>query len=278
MLICSILEIERKTNEFMIFIICAMKCEASPIISMLKLMPDEERNWIYTGDGYHLVITGVGEKNVRDKLAGLPMPVNRKTDIFINIGVCGCVDESYPLGSVFLIDEIHYENGSIPYYPDLLVKSDIPSAGCTTYSKVKTDRDCPTLLAEMEAFAFYSECLRYVKSDRIHLLKIVSDYMVLSELTKNDISGFVHKSRSLINKFIAALREYPEETAHPDYSNYYDLYKFTTSIRTELDRLNMYYFYKHGNFPGPDIYEETKEPSNKKESLKIYHDIEKQLI
>lgn len=255
-----------------------MKCEASPIINMLKLKPEPEKTGVYTGDGFCLLITGIGSANVHEALTLLPLSVDCNGDIFINIGVCGCIDESYSVGSVFLIDEIHDENGSIPYYPDLLVNSGIPSAGCTTYTKVKTDKDCPTLLAEMEAYAFYCECLKYVKSDRIHLLKIVSDYMVLSGLTKNDISGYIHKNRSVIRKYIDALIDYPEETTQPDYSNFYDSYKFTASIRTELDRLNMYYFYKHNKFPGPDIYEGIKKPGSKKESLRIYNDIKKQLL
>lgn len=255
-----------------------MKCEASLIINLLNLKPDLKKRGIYTGNEFCLIVSGIGTDCVKNTFAQFPEPVDRNGDLFINIGVCGCTNETYSIGSVFLVNDIHSETNSIPYYPDMLIKSNIPEAGCTSYSGLKTDLDCPTLLADMEAYAFYNECLKHVTSDRIHLLKIVSDYMEPSQLTKNDISGIVHKAVPTIQNYISALQKYKKTESLPDYSIYYDKYKFTASIKTELNKLNMFYFYRNNLFPDSEIYNGFLKPNSKKESLRIYNDIKKQLL
>jgi hypothetical protein len=102
--------------------------------------------------------------------------------------------------------------------------------------------------------------------------------MVLSGLTKNDISGYINKNKLIIDKYISKLMDYPEETLSPDYTGYYDIYKFTASIRTVLDRLNMFFYSKEGHFPGTDIYNGFKRPGSKKESMRIYDEIRKRLL
>ncbi|MDX1358618.1 MAG: hypothetical protein R3232_07300 [Clostridia bacterium] len=181
-------------------------------------------------------------------------------------------------GTAYIINEIRNGDGSRPQYPDMLFETGLPEAGCTTYSAPKLDNDCPTLLADMEAYEFYRAAVSRSDSSSVHVIKVVSDHMNLSGLTKNDISGFIYSNRDIIWKFISHLSEISENRTSLEYSEYYDKYRFTGSLRFELDKLNEYHRLKYGRIPDSGIYGGFPAPSGKKESMRIFNEIRKRLL
>jgi hypothetical protein len=260
----------------MIFILCAMKCEASPLINLLDLKPSESDKGTYTAPGFHLVITGIGPENMKKTMYGFPAAA--RDDVYINIGVCGCADTSVKKGTAYAINEIRNSDGSRPQYPDMLAETGLPEAGCTTYGAPKLDIDCPTLLADMEAYEFYRTAVSRSDSSSVHVVKVVSDHMNLSGLTKNDISGYIQSNRDIIRKFINRISALSEKRTSLEYSAYYDKYRFTGSIRIELDKLNEYHRLRYGRIPGSGIYGGFPVPSDKKESMRIFNDIRNRLL
>ncbi|MCK5757586.1 MAG: hypothetical protein KAH14_00725 [Clostridiales bacterium] len=262
----------------MIFIICALKCEASPLISTFKLKLSSNNKKCYQSDDVTLYVSGVGSENIQKSMTTLSHLENKSCNIFINIGVCGCNDRSIQRGSAFLINEICCDSSSIPHYPDMIISSTFSESACTTYSSVKTDSNCPTPLADMEAYTFFEEALKHTNSNNIHIIKIVSDYMDSPDITKNEISGFINGNRREIFEHVSSLRIALNTIISDDYSDFYDSYKFTASMRIELNRLNKYRLLRYKKEPGSEIYGGFNTPIDKKESMRIFHEIKKQLI
>ena len=262
----------------MIFIICALKCEASPLITTFKLKPTANNRKCYQYEDISLYVTGVGSENIHRSMTTLSSLENRSRNIFINIGVCGCNDRAIHKGRAFLINEICSDNCGIPLYPDMIINSTFSESACTTYSSVKTDSDCPTPLADMEAYTFFEEALKHTNSNNIHIIKIVSDYMDSPDITKNDISGFINGNRREIFEYVSSLRIALNPIIPDDYSDFYDSYKFTTSMRMKLNRLNKYRLIRYKKEPGSEIYGGFNTPIDKKESMRIFHEIKKRLI
>lgn len=262
----------------MISIICALKCEASPLISAFKLKPSANNRKCYQSDDVTICVSGVGSKNIQRTISALTDLDKNTCSIFINIGVCGCNDKSVSRGSAFLINKICNDSGDTPHYPDMILSSAFSESACTTYSSIKTDNECPTRLADMEAYEFYKEALKHTNSNNIHVIKIVSDYMDSSEITKNEISGLINSNRDEIFDYVSSIRNTFNPLTPDNYSDFYDLYKFTTSMCIELNRLNKYRLLRYKKEPGSEVYGGFNPPADKKESMRIFNEIKKRLI
>jgi len=258
-------------------IICALKCEAAPLAGSLELDLVRAPFKHYSGNSFRILVSGPGKENIIESVrdaAGEFGP----GQCFINIGIAGCSDTSVKPGQLFLINEINSSEGSIPHYPDMIAASSISEASICTYDKPVLNTETNSLLADMESYWFYNECIRFVKSSRIHLLKIVSDYMSPGTVTKELVSSLIHKKASRIIEYIDAAKRIGYEEACRDFSNFYSKYRFSVSICKELDKLNSYYFHREGRWPDESIYEETGAPADKKESMEIYNEIRKKLL
>lgn len=262
----------------MIFIICALKCEASPLISMLGLRPSRERGSHYTAPGIFLAVSGPGMENIRKTINSSASLYKNPHDSIINIGVCGCTDESIAPGSMYSINQIRNYTDDAILYPDMLIDSTIQEAGCTSYDKPLTSSGCPTLLADMEAYWFFESAARHFGSSRIHIIKVVSDHMEPSGLTKNDISRLINMNRTKIGIFIDSVSRLPEPPVAAGLDYYYDKYRFTRAMRIELDRLNIYHKLKYGDIPDKDIYAGFSIPNEKKDCMRIFNEIKTRLV
>ncbi|MCD6321917.1 MAG: hypothetical protein J7L77_02710, partial [Clostridiales bacterium] len=98
------------------------------------------------------------------------------------------------------------------------------------------------------------------------------------DITKNDISGFINGNRREIFEYVSSLRIALNPIIPDDYSDFYDSYKFTTSMRMKLNRLNKYRLIRYKKEPGSEIYGGFNTPIDKKESMRIFHEIKKRLI
>lgn len=262
----------------MIFILCALKCEATPLTAGLGLDPYEKEVKFFQNGNKILLVSGTGEQRIRKAVAITRNLSKNSDDIYINIGVCGCRDENVRPGTSFLINEIVPADSGLPHYPDILVNHPFEEAGITMFGRPSSKLDFNTLLADMESHAFFSACLGHTTSNNIHMIKIVSDTMNPRHVTKEMISSAVRLNLELITEYISRLESLPKSGDGFVYSDYFNRYRFTETIKSELVKLNRYYFLKNGTEPGNEAYSGFAQPENKIESMEIYNEIKKRLV
>ncbi|MBO4687772.1 MAG: hypothetical protein J5636_04600 [Clostridiales bacterium] len=164
----------------MLFIVCALHCEAKPVIETLGLKRDRSSNAfeIYSSDRYCLIVSGMGVIHASSAVTYL-LTKNRfdnHTDMLINFGSCAGKEPG-----LYLINKITDSATGRDYYPDLIY--DLSSYGLpitseralvTSYQVVSGLED-PDTLYEMEAAAVFSAASRFVSPHRMVFLKFVSD-------------------------------------------------------------------------------------------------------
>ena len=262
----------------MVIIICALKCEASPLITLLNLKLVKKSRRFYMGEGIILAVSGPGEINIKKCIVDATGESADKNNIFINYGVCGCTDKTIKPGTVFMVNEIHHAGTRKPFYPDMLFENEFKEAGITTFTTPSNNTALPTLLADMESRFFYETCLGFCSSPDIHVIKIVSDHMDPDSITKDYITSLVMHNRDMLAAFISRMKKQNPPEKSFDYSEYYDRYRFTSYLRNSMDGFNRYYFLKNGVIPEPGIYSGFSKPKTKSDVMEIYHEIRDRLI
>jgi hypothetical protein len=264
----------------MINIICALKCEASPIAGKLNAVLGKIPLRGYYADGFRVFVSGPGRENVKRFFERLDGAFDLRGDIFINIGMCGCRDSGIPKGTPFLINRIEPDGEGKVFYPDMLIKSGLREAGIVSVDSSSRDNGIGTLLADMESYAFFSEALKRTFSSNIHVIKIISDHMAPYSVTAADISVFINSNIETIYGYARIAGDLSSCSPAPPsgFADYFALYRFTESMKAGILNLIRFHTLKNGNPPRPAVFEGFKPPENKAQSLEIYNEIRKRLI
>lgn len=160
----------------MIHFICALKCEAVPLLDYFKLKyqcgDGLFNNYINDDSQMSLTVTGIGKINAA---AATMHTINcfqaRKNDVWLNVGVAG--HKTLPLGSALLANRIQDAASSEKWYPQILLAATFPSCNLTTVDTPATHYGDG--MFDMEAAGFYSSACRIGTAELIHCLKIISD-------------------------------------------------------------------------------------------------------
>jgi nucleoside phosphorylase len=167
----------------------ALLCEAQPFINHFKLRKDtlkQKKYNIYTNDTIILIVSGVGKYNTT-------LALNFIYDNFIikrsiNIGICGCLDENIPIGTLFCTNK------------KLL---DIKYNKLSTYDEVITSKsNIKTNLVDMEGSYFYDISLKFIRNSNILIFKVVSDYLSSKRPSKDFVSNLITKSLNKLEYYI----------------------------------------------------------------------------
>ena len=99
----------------------------------------------------------------------------------INLGLSATRDREISLGSAFQVAKVTDAATRRSYYPDLLADLELPLAEvCTVDQPVSPSEVTPSnslpLLFDMEASGYWQAAQRFLPSDSIYSLKVVSDY------------------------------------------------------------------------------------------------------
>jgi len=160
----------------MIHIICALKCEALPLVEHYQLqhLTSAELFRIYTNEssGISVTITGVGKLAAA---AGTMHTIKhlqaRDTDAWINIGIAGHI--SLATGTAVLANRIVDAASEQVWQPQITMETLLPQTGLETLDKPSTAYK--TDMYDMEAAGFYASASLLAASDRVMCLKIISD-------------------------------------------------------------------------------------------------------
>lgn len=164
----------------MIIIAVSMYMEAEPFIKQLGLKKQEGygRYQIFRNNRFLLVITGVGSIRSASAISYVFGRENiKKTDIVINVGICGGKKEVFSIGECIMCNKIIDNSSNKVFYPDMLYKHDFKETYITTFSRPNFDMTIDTDCADMEASGFYIAASAFIYQHNIHIIKIISDYM-----------------------------------------------------------------------------------------------------
>lgn len=169
----------------MILIHTALLCEAQSFIEQFKLKKTNSTPKIYQNEKIIVCISGVGAQNTHFALEYIYQ--NYSIQKAFNIGIAGCNDCSICIGSLYCTNHILPQIDSLK-----LITSDT--------IVTNSDQNEPTLY-DMEAKYFLEISEKYLKSNKIFIFKIVSDYLEKTPLPKDFVKRLITKQNNL-HKFL----------------------------------------------------------------------------
>lgn len=160
----------------MIHIICALKCEATPLLQHFGLQhcggENQFRSYANDQAGISLTVTGVGKINAAAAtMHAIHYFKARAQDVWLNIGIAGHRD--LPLGSIRLANRIMDAATGEVWYPQILLRTPLSSCTLTTVDAPATNYG--DAMVDMEAAGFYAIACRIGTVEMIHCLKLISD-------------------------------------------------------------------------------------------------------
>ncbi len=159
------------------------------------------------------------------------------TTVFLNIGIAG---GNLALGTVVAIDKIVDHDSQQHFYPSLIDQNKHSYTTLTTYSIANRNYQQDTLM-DMEASGFYQSALKFVSTEQIACLKIISDNNIETQqaLNKKAVSELMSNALSSIITCCEAWRHYAcQQVARhqlpPHYSTLIHQHHFTEYQQHQL--------------------------------------------
>lgn len=185
----------------MIYLFTALMPEAKPVIerwhlkkniteAKFPLFENEERT-------LRLVVTGVGQINMAMAVAHIFSRYEAGPDTYaINLGICAGNRKG-----AYLIQKITEESTLRTFYPDLLLchpyEEETLLSGMTVCREQKASG-----LYDMEGAAFYQSAVKYIWTDRISLIKVVSDAFEPDKVSFDDIKQAIANQSDQLEQYL----------------------------------------------------------------------------
>lgn len=185
-------------------IFTALMVEAKPVIERFKLKKNtkETKFSLYESDDLRLVITGVGQINMAMAVAHICSKYEITNDTYvINFGTCAGNENGE-----YMIQKITEQETGRTFYPDLLIRHAFEEATLLSGMTLSANKECNDLY-DMEAAAFYQSAVKYVWTDRISLIKIVSDSFEPDKVSKDQIRYLVEQQLDKLESYLNNIHE-----------------------------------------------------------------------
>lgn len=159
----------------MLIWVCALHCEAKPIIDFyrLKKSHDDRAYDLYRGENMICIISGTGKLASAAATAWIAARQDQAASIaWINLGIAGAAEQD--IGSIFLLNQVIDADNGQRYYPVAIEKSALPGHAGITLSLPSEDYQ-ENFLFDMEASGFLQSALRFSSAELTQCIKIVSD-------------------------------------------------------------------------------------------------------
>jgi len=209
----------------MIFITCALHCEAKPIIERYKLAADREAFFpIFKNENLVLVVTGIGKLLTASAMAYVYARYQEpEYSAWLNVGVAGV--KNIELGCLLNVNKVTEISTAINWYPVRLpALSTLPSCALITLDEAGnnyTENDA----FDMEASAFMAMALRFSPVELVQIVKVVSDNLQndMQAVNKQQVTALIAIKLPEIEMVVDALAA-EAVTFRENYQND-DLYK-----------------------------------------------------
>lgn len=230
----------------MIHLICALRCEAQPLIEHYRMTAVGSGNifdcYIDRHHGVSLTISGPGKTAAASAVIQTHMLLAAvRDDSWVNIGIAG--HDKLDVGSPVVAHKvIDYATGRT-WYPQLLFDNQILSGSLITLDGPSDDYH-DTAMYDMEAAGFYDAVSRTSTLERCHSLKIISDNRVsaMNDINKKQIRRLIELNLGRITDFVTGLDSiasapHTVKNDDPEYRQMLERYHFTHSQKLMLKKL-----------------------------------------
>ena len=159
----------------MLIWVCALHCEAKPVIDYYRLqkLSGASPFDVYRGDNMTCVVSGIGKLAAASATASTAEKLKPYGSLaWINLGVAGASRTA--LGSAYLINKCIDMETETPFYPAIIGQPALPTRSCLTVSRPTEDFQGEHL-HDMEASGFMQAALYYSSSELVQSIKVVSD-------------------------------------------------------------------------------------------------------
>ena len=155
-----------------------------------------------------IILTGQGSVMAAAALSGAASFFGIKAeDAIINVGTCA---GNYEPGQVFICNKITEEATGRTFYPDMILRSNLPERELVTAPVVirksiheYANKDSHNMvLYDMEAAAIYQAANLYVGPHRMGFVKVVSDNGDIEGLTPDFIKGLMAEAVDEIASYV----------------------------------------------------------------------------
>ena len=198
----------------MVYVFCAFYGECSGLIKHYNLKKRQTDKY-YRFDVFEnenqpvrIILTGQGSVMAAVALSGAASFFGIKAeDAIINVGTCA---GNYEPGQVFICNKITEEATGRTFYPDMILRSNLPERELVTAPVVirksiheYANKDSHNMvLYDMEAAAIYQAANLYVGPHRMGFVKVVSDNGDIEGLTPDFIKGLMAEAVDEIASYV----------------------------------------------------------------------------
>lgn len=196
-----------------LLIITGLTCEAAPLreqwaLTPMREDPISERFQVFHRDGVYLAISGIGK--VRSAIATASLltwlQTRGSTPVVANVGIAGASQPTLPLGSLVYVNKVRDSATNTRFYPDIIVKHDLPEYALDTYDHPVTIPPTEQVLVDMEGSGFMQAVTALGSPSSACILKIISDHADGSTVTPTQVSAIIAAHSSRIHAILSALQ------------------------------------------------------------------------
>ncbi len=186
----------------MLIWICALKCEAKPLIDLYRLRKEKAPQpfSLYRGDGMACVVSGIGRPAMRKatRWSG-HLASNRSGNVWLNLGIAG--HARLPIGTVRVAASFALPGDLAPLPAGLPIDSSIEALPLITFDTPQHAYPAQAMV-DMEGHAFALAAHAMTSPKWRHSIKIVSDNAA-SGATRNKpfISELIAEQLPSIDQF-----------------------------------------------------------------------------
>ena len=226
----------------MLIWMCALHCEAKPVIDYYRLKKNGECHVfdLYQGDGITCIVSGMGELNMAEACAWAAGHFAQHNLCWINLGIAG--HASFPVGSLLLATQVLQHDNGQAIYPIPLIKHQMQTATLISQSSERLDYHA-TAAYDMEAYAFLHSCSRFTPLELCSCIKVISDNADTAPVRdKAQISQLIARHMQHIADYAASLQQiaadYEQQMLAPtQLHRFTQLAHFTRSQQLQLGKI-----------------------------------------
>lgn len=158
----------------MLLVLTALMMEARPLAAAFGLRARQAPYPVYESDSMRLVVSGTGPLRA-SAATGWAMGEDPSIEAAVNIGFCGAAPEIASLHQWCLVHAIRDKQTGRLLVPDILYRHPFHEAPLMTVPQVVQEPINWNGLVDMEGAGFFEAARHHLATDRLMLLKWVSD-------------------------------------------------------------------------------------------------------